>query len=45
MKLFKNIKTFFPKDSRQTDLYTKKCYKIKGPVFISLKTDRSKKVW
>jgi transketolase len=45
MKLFKNIKTFFPKDSRQTDLYTKKCYKIKGPAFISLKIDRSKKVW
>ena len=45
MKLFKNIKTFFPKDSHQTNLYTKKCYKIKGPTFISLKTDRSKKVW
>ncbi len=45
MKLFKNIKTFFPKDSRQTELYTKESYKIKGPAFISLKTDRSKKAW
>tara|TARA_A100000164_G_C21862049_1_gene750615 strand:+ start:354 stop:845 length:492 start_codon:yes stop_codon:yes gene_type:complete len=40
MKIFKNIKAFFPKNSEQTKILTQKCYKIKGPTFISLKTDK-----
>ena len=39
MKLFKNIKSYFPKDGRETNLLTKLAYKRKGPVFISLKND------
>ena len=37
MKLFKNIKSFFPKDSIETEKATYKCYKKNGPTFISLK--------
>jgi len=40
MKIFKNIKSFFPKDSEETRLAISKCYKLKGPAFISLKADR-----
>ena len=40
MGLFKNIKSFFPKDSNETIRYTKKCSKINGPTFISLKSDK-----
>ena len=40
MKLFKNIKSFFPKDSIETEKVTNKCYKNKGPTFISLKSDK-----
>mgnify|MGYP001250332395 FL=1 len=40
MKLFKNIKSFFPKDSQQTQKAVIKCYKRKGPTFISLKSDK-----
>ena len=40
MSLFKNIKSYFPKDSKQTKQIVKKCYKILGPTFISLKTDK-----
>ena len=40
MKLFKNIKSFFPKDSKETEKCVKKSYKIQGPTFISLKTDK-----
>ena len=40
MSMFKNIKSFFPKDSNETIRYTKKCSKINGPTFISLKSDK-----
>jgi len=42
MKVFKNIKTFFPKNSEQTKKLILKCHKIKGPTFVSLKTDKQK---
>lgn len=38
-KLFKNIKSFFPKNSSETKRYVLDSYKIKGPTFISLKND------
>ena len=41
MKLFKNIKSFFPKNSDETELAVYKSYKKKGPTFISLKSDNS----
>ena len=40
MKLFKNIKSFFPKNSIETEKATYKCYKKNGPTFISLKSDK-----
>ena len=40
MKLFKNIKSYFPKNSKETKLAVYKTYKIKGPTFLSLKTDK-----
>ena len=40
MKLFKNIKSFFPKNSKETEKVVLKSYKIKGPTFISLKIDK-----
>ena len=40
MKLFKNIKSFYPRDSKETEKITQKCYKIIGPTFISLKSDK-----
>ena len=40
MKLFKNIKSYFPKDSKETKLAVNKCYNKFGPTFISLKTDK-----
>ena len=43
MALFKNIKSFFPKNSRETKLFVNKTYKISGPTFISLKTDKTLK--
>jgi transketolase len=39
MSLFKNIKSFFPKDSAETKTAVLKSYKNKGPNFISLKAD------
>ena len=39
MNLFKNIKSFFPKNSYETKILTKKCQKLKSPCFISLKSD------
>jgi len=39
MKLFNNIKSYFPKDGDDTNIIVKKAYKKKGPVFISLKND------
>ena len=41
MKLFKNIKSFFPKNSIETEKATYKCYKKNGPTFISLKSDKT----
>ena len=40
MKLFKNIKSFYPKDSKDTEKITRLCYKMNGPTFISLKSDK-----
>ena len=40
-KLFKNIKSYFPKDSLETEKYIIDCYKNKGPNFVSLKSDKS----
>ena len=37
--LFKNIKSYFPKDSKQTEKAVYKSFKNKGPNFISLKSD------
>ena len=45
MKLFKNIKSYFPKNSKDTENYTKLCNRKKGPTFISLKSDKSKSKW
>ena len=45
MRLFKNIESYYPKDSNQTELFTLKSYKNNGPAFISLKTDKKKKSW
>ena len=46
MSLFKNIKSYFPKNSKETEFISKKCYKNSGPNFISLKTDKtSNKNW
>tara|TARA_Y100000590_G_C15694689_1_gene1004676 strand:- start:1091 stop:1582 length:492 start_codon:yes stop_codon:yes gene_type:complete len=39
MKLFKNIESFFPKNSEETENAVYKSYKRKGPNFISLKSD------
>ena len=39
MSLFKNIESFFPKDSLETEKFVLKSYKNKGPNFISLKAD------
>ncbi len=41
MKLFKNIKSYFPKDTQQTQKAVLECYKKKGPTFISLKSDKN----
>ena len=40
MSLFKNIKSYFPTDSYQAEEMIIKCYKNKGPNFISLKSDK-----
>ena len=44
-KMFNNIKSFFPKNSYETEKFTKKCSILKGPTFISLKTDKSIQSW
>ena len=41
MSLFKNIKSFFPKNSAETEKAARFCSKTKGPTFISLKTDKN----
>lgn len=40
ISLFSNIKSFFPKNSNETEKFVKKTYKINGPTFISLKSDK-----
>ena len=40
MGLFKNIKPFFPKNSKETEKAINNSYKNTGPNFISLKTDK-----
>ena len=40
MGLFKNIKSFFPKDSKETEIAVFECWKNIGPNFISLKSDK-----
>ena len=40
MKLFKNIKSFFPKNGDDTQKAVYESYKKKGPAFISLKADK-----
>ena len=40
MSVFKNIKSYFPKDSRETKKLTYRCYRSNSPTFISLKTDK-----
>ena len=41
MSLFKNIKSFFPKNSKETEKYVYQSYKNSGPNFISLKADKN----
>ena len=41
MKLFKNIKSFFPKDGDETERAIYKSYESKDPAFISLKIDNT----
>ena len=41
MSLFKNIKSYYPKNSIETASYIQNIYKQKGPSFISLKNDKS----
>jgi transketolase len=41
MKLFKNIKSYFPKSSEETKAALLDSYNFDGPAFISLKKDRS----
>ena len=40
MSLFKNIKSYFPKNSRETSKFVKMSYNSTYPTFISLKTDK-----
>ena len=40
MNLFKNIKSFYPKNSKETEKVLFNCYNNKGPNFISLKADK-----
>ena len=41
IQLFKNVKSFFPKHSLETEKAIYKCYKKIGPTFISLKSDKT----
>lgn len=43
MSLFKNIKSFYPRNSIETEKFLKKAHKIKGPTFMSLKIDKTLK--
>ena len=44
MSLFKNIKSYFPKNEREVINYTKKSYLSDSPCFISLKSIKNKKI-
>lgn len=44
MSLFRNINSYFPKNSKETILAVNKSYKRKGPCFISLKKDKNIKI-
>jgi len=39
MKIFKNIKSYFPQNSTETRAALEESYEIEGPAFISLKRD------
>ena len=39
MQLFKNINSYFPKSSDETEFVVRQSYKKNGPTFISLKSD------
>ena len=39
MKLFHNIKSFFPKDGEETRKMVGQAYELNGPAFVSLKSD------
>ena len=41
MQLFNNIKSYYPKNSKDTKKFILEAYKNKGPNFISLKADKS----
>ena len=41
MNHFKNIKSYFPQNSKETKKFFHKCYNQNGPCFISLKTDKT----
>jgi transketolase len=41
MNLFENIIPFFPKDGDEAQTAVRKAYEMKGPTFISLKSDPS----
>ena len=43
MELFNNIKSFFPLDASETEKMVIKANQIKGPTFISLKSDPNPK--
>lgn len=40
MALTRNIKSFYPKSSKETEIFSRKMARIKGPFFMSLKTDK-----
>ncbi|MAF95158.1 MAG: hypothetical protein CMM60_05325 [Rhodospirillaceae bacterium] len=40
ISMFKNIQSWFPEDSKETELCLHEAYKNSGPTFISLKTDK-----
>lgn len=41
MSQFKNIKSFYPNDGQSTEKIINQCHKLKGPCFVSLKTDKT----
>ena len=41
VSLFKNIKSYFPKNSKETEKFTVKMSKSNKPCFMSLKTDKN----